>query len=233
MKFALANWKMNGDLALVRSFIEKFNQKNNKCTVVVCPPTALIRAFCGFVHEIGAQNCFYEKKGAFTGETSPELIKQMGCNYVILGHSERRAIFGESDEFIFKKWKAAIEHKLTPILCIGEKSEERSNWKNVLAAQLENYCNESLNLQGTIFAYEPVWSIGTGKVPSSAEISEALNFVRDTLGRSGNYHVVYGGSVNGANSANILQIDGIDGVLVGSASLKLDDFEAIINSASV
>lgn len=230
MKFIIANWKMNGDLALVDEFIEGINDIPSDRKVIVCPPTALITSFNkGKAFSIGAQNCFYEKMGAFTGENSPALLKAIGCEYVILGHSERRAIFHESDEVIYKKWNAAISQVLTPILCIGETADQRANWKKILSKQLSNYCgNKFSDLHGTIFAYEPVWSIGTGKIPSTEEIEEVVCFVKSLLGSSENYCVVYGGSVNSGNAADILGINGLDGVLVGSASLKLDEFKKII-----
>lgn len=234
MKFVIANWKMNGDFELVNQMISGIGKVRDCCKVIVCPPAALITSFKGFEHDLGAQDCFYEEKGAFTGENSPKLLKEIDCKYVILGHSERRAIFQESDELIFKKWNAAIKCGLIPIVCIGETLEERDRWKDVLAAQLANYCaDKSLDLQGTIFAYEPVWSIGTGKVPSTQEIEEAIGFIKGIIGAERNYYVVYGGSVNENNSAEILSIRGLDGVLVGSASLKMNDFKAIIDSASV
>ena len=232
MKFVIANWKMNGDFNLVNQMMKGIGKGRGDCKVIICPPDALITSFKGFEHDLGAQNCFYEEKGAFTGESSPKLLKEIGCKYVILGHSERRTIFHESDEFIFKKWNTAIRCELTPIVCIGETSEERSKWRVVLATQLANYCADK-SLHGTIFAYEPVWSIGTGKIPSATDIAEAVGFIKDVIGKDrDDYHVVYGGSVNGSNSAEILRTNGLDGVLVGSASLKIDDFKMIIDSAS-
>ncbi|MBQ7673042.1 MAG: triose-phosphate isomerase [Alphaproteobacteria bacterium] len=244
MKFVIANWKMNGDLALVREFVEGIKDIPSDRKIIICPPAALITLFdtstsfnvsCNKekAFSIGAQNCFYEKAGAFTGENSPALLKAIGCEYVILGHSERRAIFNELDEIVFKKWNAAVSQNLTPILCIGETANQRTNWKDVLSKQLSNYreknSKDSFDLRGTIFAYEPVWSIGTGKVPSTEEIGEVVNFVKNALGSSSrNYYVVYGGSVNGNNAASILNINGLDGVLVGSASLKLDEFKKIM-----
>lgn len=234
MKFVIANWKMNGDFDLVNQMKNGIGKVRDRCKVIVCPPAALITSFKGFEYDVGAQNCFYEEKGAFTGENSPRLLREIGCKYVILGHSERRAIFQESDELVFKKWNMAIRFGLTPIVCIGETLEERSRWKDILAIQLENYCSDkSFDLQGTILAYEPVWSIGTGKVPSTQEIEEAIGFIKSVIGAERNYYVVYGGSVNGNNSAEILCIRGLDGVLVGSASLKISDFKTIINNASV
>ncbi|MBR1734389.1 MAG: triose-phosphate isomerase [Alphaproteobacteria bacterium] len=237
MKFIIANWKMNGNLSLIEEFKGEFSNKrsNEEVKVIICPPVSLINKFVSEKCEktlVGAQNCFYKDSGAFTGENSPKLLKELGCEYVILGHSERRNIFNESDELIFNKWNAAITKDLTPILCIGEKADERSRWKDVLAAQLESYYKDSsLDFHGTIFAYEPVWSIGTGKIPSVEEIGEVMMFIRNLLGSSKNYYVVYGGSVNGDNASDILKISELDGVLVGSASLKPDEFKKIIDAA--
>lgn len=248
MKFVIANWKMNGDLALVADFKRKFNCCKNERypKIVVCPPAALLKAFSEFPYDLGAQNCFYESHGAFTGENSPELLKELGCKYVILGHSERRSIFGESDELIFKKWQKVTDLGLTPILCIGENSDQRTKWKDVLEKQLEKYALEAPKLYGTIFAYEPIWSIGTGKIPSMNEIEDVAGFIRDTLGdcnynstkddgatadhccQRSDYYVVYGGSVKSSNVAQIIRTKGVDGVLIGSASLKSEEFQKII-----
>lgn len=238
MKFVIANWKMNGDLALVADFKEKFGNSNQaaeeRVKVIVCPPAALLGAFSDFPYDFGAQNCFFEDSGAFTGENSPKLLKEMGCKYVILGHSERRSIFGESDDLIFKKWLKVVELGMTPILCIGENAEQRGQWRDVLRRQLEKYTPLS-GLHGTIFAYEPVWSIGTGKIPSEEEIIEAAAFITDVLGKdkyeNEEYYIVYGGSVKSSNAASIMCIAGVDGVLVGSASLKTAEFEGIVGGA--
>lgn len=242
MKFVIANWKMNGDLALVADFKEKIGnlekegkrdegRKNVK--VVVCPPAALFGVFSNFPCDFGAQNCFYEDFGAFTGENSPKLLKELGCKYVILGHSERRSIFGESDNLIFKKWLRVVELGMTPILCIGENAEQRGQWRDILQRQLKEYIHLS-ELHGTIFAYEPVWSIGTGKIPSEVEIAEATLFVKNMFKKDKcekeEYYVVYGGSVKGSNAASIMNVEGVDGVLVGSASLKSEEFTSIVKA---
>ncbi|MCR5225575.1 MAG: triose-phosphate isomerase [Alphaproteobacteria bacterium] len=223
MKIIVANWKMNGDLDLVSAFIERINAIETKNTIVVCPPAALIREFNDFHHLIGAQNCFYEDKGAFTGENSPKLLKKLGCGCVIIGHSERRALFGETDEIVFKKHEAALRNELIPIVCIGEKANERVQWKHVLTKQIEKFIGAPL--QNTIFAYEPVWSIGTGMIPTTEEIQEALAFIKNKLGR--NVPCLYGGSVNASNAESILKVDTVDGLLIGGASLKPDEFAKI------
>lgn len=217
---------MNGDVDLADKFVDEINEVKSENEIVVCPPAALIYAFRNFRYDIGAQNCFSEEKGAFTGEISPKLLKDLGCKYVLLGHSERRTIFNESDDFIFEKWKIAIANNLIPIVCIGEKLDDRDKWKEIISIQLENYLN--IDLQGTIFAYEPVWSIGTGFIPTTDEIESAMEFIKTKLGNSFKYSLVYGGSVNASNSYEILSCNNIDGILVGGASLKIEEFKRMV-----
>ena len=224
MKIIVANWKMNGDADLVSQFTEKINPITTRNTVVVCPPIALFENFHAFRYALGAQNCFYEDKGAFTGENSPKLLKDIGFSYVIIGHSERRAICGETDEIVHKKWQAAIRNGLKPIVCIGEKADERPRWSEVLTKQIERFIGAEL--QDTIFAYEPVWSIGTGVIPTTEEIREVLAFIKDELGQ--NVPCLYGGSVNASNAESILKVDTVNGLLIGGASLKSDEFAKII-----
>lgn len=224
MKIIVANWKMNGDAELVAKFVREINSIQTENTVIVCPPTALITKFNEFKYQIGAQNCFYEDSGAFTGETSPKLLKTLGCQYVIIGHSERRNIFNETNECVYKKWEAAVRNNLSPIVCVGEKSHERANWKDAIRNQLQLFVGKQL--KSTIFAYEPVWSIGTGVVPSINEITEVIAFIKDTLQTESKF--LYGGSVNANNASNILNNQNIDGVLIGGASLKVDEFSKII-----
>jgi triosephosphate isomerase len=230
MKIIVANWKMNGDIAFAKQFMEEINPINTSNTVVVCPPAGLIERFHEFRYHVGAQNCFHERKGAFTGENSPQLLKKIGCKYVIVGHSERRAIFHETDAIIYEKWKAATAEDLIPIVCVGEKQEDRENWQKILSDQLEKFITAPSNALGwTLFAYEPVWSIGTGQIPTIAEIEDSLAFIKDTLGfPEVNCSLLYGGSVNAENAAAILACKNIDGLLIGGASLKIDEFKKII-----
>ncbi|MDR0968035.1 MAG: triose-phosphate isomerase [Holosporaceae bacterium] len=224
MKIIVANWKMNGTVAFADRFIEEINLVDSKNLAVVCPPAALIGRFRDFRYKIGAQNCFSENEGAFTGENSPKLLKEIGCEYVIVGHSERRAIFGETDESVFKKWKAAIENRLTPIVCVGEKANERENWREILSGQLKLFLNETLS--ETIFAYEPVWSIGTGVIPTKESIETVFEFLKELLGNQ--TRLLYGGSVNSQNAEQILNCKNVSGLLIGGASLKIDEFKKIM-----
>jgi triosephosphate isomerase len=224
MKIIVANWKMNGDFEFADKFVEEINALDLKSVVVVCPPAALICRFHGFRYCVGAQNCFCEENGAFTGENSPRLLKEAGCEYVILGHSERRYILQETEDLILKKWRAVIAQKLIPIVCIGEKSEDRHNWRQTISRQLDSFLKEELG--NTIFAYEPVWSIGTGVVPTIEEINVVFNFIRSLL--SYKISILYGGSVTSKNAKQILSSKNVDGLLVGGASLKIDEFKKIL-----
>jgi triosephosphate isomerase len=227
MAIIAANWKMNGDQDLADNFIKEINAVDCKNTVIVCPPTALLSKFRDFRYDVGAQNCFFEEKGAFTGENSPRLLKEVGCKYVLIGHSERRSIFGESNDVVFKKWRAVVAQNMIPIVCVGEKSEDRDHREKVISEQLSLFLRESdLSESSSFFAYEPVWSIGTGLVPSQKEIESVFEFLRNLLGNK--TPLLYGGSVNSKNAAQILSCKNVDGLLVGGASLKTDEFKAII-----
>ncbi len=221
MKFLVANWKMNGDVEFAEIFFEKINSIKTENQIVVCPPFPLLHKFKNFSHSLGAQNCSERTNGAFTGEVSPLLLKDLECKYVIIGHSERRRIFNESDETIFKKYKMLTDLDLIPIVCVGETEEERTEWRNILSIQLSKL-KEDENLSRAIIAYEPVWSIGSGKTPTAAEIHEVLSFIKQTT--NSKCPTLYGGSVSIKNISDILQIPSVDGVLIGGASLRIEEF---------
>ncbi|MDR2067890.1 MAG: triose-phosphate isomerase [Holosporaceae bacterium] len=230
MKIIVANWKMNGSVAFAERFMEEINPINTSNVVIVCPPVGLIERFSEFRYCVGAQNCFQEQKGAFTGENSPQLLREIGCKYVIIGHSERRTIFHETDAIIYEKWKAAIAEDLIPIVCVGEKLEDHEHWQKILSDQLKQFATAPSDaLRRTLFAYEPVWSIGTGQTPTIAEIEDSLAFIKNTLEfPESDCSLLYGGSVNAENAASILAGKNVDGLLVGGASLKIDEFKKII-----
>ena len=210
--------------------------------VVLFPP----HLYLGTVHAalddsrigLGAQNCGWEAKGAFTGEVSPVMLKEAGCTYVIIGHSERRHILGESNDQINKKVRACFEHSLTPILCVGELLEERSmgDAHNVVERHLSRGLEgvEAADASGMVIAYEPVWAIGTGEVASLEQVSAAHASIRKFLGtKAGSDNIdsvrlLYGGSVNKGNAAAIMSLPEVDGVLVGGASMQPDSFIPII-----
>ncbi|MFO7446732.1 MAG: triose-phosphate isomerase [Ignavibacteriaceae bacterium] len=248
-KVIAGNWKMNNDLSESKDLISKLtaglsNQDFN-CDVIVCPPyTSLSEASSllkGTKVKLGAQNMHDQDNGAFTGEISASMLKSAGCEYVILGHSERRTIFHESDEFINKKVKKALASGLKPIFCVGETLEERE--KNITKQVIEKQVKEGLkgltpdDMSKIIVAYEPVWAIGTGKTASPAQAQEVHEFIRGLIKTSfsaqvaDNLVIQYGGSVKGDNAAELLSQKDIDGALVGGACLKADSFIAIIKAA--
>ena len=189
-----------------------------KNTVILCPPYIYLKKGENYI--LGAQNCFYENEGAYTGEISPKMLKDLGCKYVIIGHSERRNILNETDLEINKKFKACLLNNLKPVLCIGEKlGEDR---KEVLKKQLKEDL-KGVKDKNIIIAYEPVWAIGTGKTPTSDDILDSFNFIKKIIPES---RVLYGGSVNSKNIQEIIQIT--DGVLVGGASVNKNEFLKMI-----
>ncbi len=243
------NWKMNNDLKESEKLIVELKNllKNEKpnCDVIVCPPfTSLSEAsklVSGSSIKLGAQNMHFEENGAFTGEISASMLKSVGCEYVILGHSERRHIFGESDEVINKKIKKALAAGLKPIFCIGELLEERENGttNDVVKRQVLKGLDgiSADDMKNIIVAYEPVWAIGTGKTASPAQAQEVHEFIRDlieidySLEVANDLVIQYGGSVKPDNAKELLSQKDIDGALVGGACLKADSFLGIIKGA--
>ncbi len=244
------NWKMNkggsrapdGALALIKALRERLVSVRDAVEVVVAPPfTALCAvkdAIDGSNLILGAQNCHWEESGAFTGEISPRMLLEEGCAYVIVGHSERRQLFGETDATVNKKVHALLAAGLKPIACIGETLAEREAGKTLevlgrqVAQDLAGVTAEQL--PHVVIAYEPVWAIGTGKTATSAQAQEVHAHIRELLVRSHGresaerVRIQYGGSVKPENAAELMSQPDIDGALVGGASLKAADFEAIV-----
>lgn len=247
-KIVAGNWKMNNDLnesiELVNE-IKKILLNREDVKVIVAPPfTALDRVsqlLSGTNIGLSAQNMCYEDSGAFTGAISAKMLKSVGCEYVILGHSERRTLFGETNSDINKKLKKAISEGLIPIFCIGETLEERESgkMKKVIKKQIKKGLKEisAENFEGTIIAYEPVWAIGTGKTATPEQAQEVHAFIRKLLKEmyseslSESTIIQYGGSVKPENAGELMgQLD-IDGALVGGACLKADSFANIVKNA--
>lgn len=241
-KYVVGNWKMYKTIDEALSFIDSIKQPagNEHCHIFLAVPfTAIHPCFekvKGSSIVIGAQNMNDATEGAFTGEVSASMIKDAGASFVILGHSERRKFFHETDEFINKKVKRALDSDLTPILCIGENFDEREAGKTheVLKNQL-THCLEGVHLsnKNLIIAYEPIWAIGTGKAATPELVEETHKFIRQTLeeilGKDGlKVPLLYGGSVNGNNAQTFVKEPDIDGLLVGSASLHPESFAKII-----
>ena len=243
-RFCVANWKMNFNSSDTKSFLENWKKKglnNKEVKTIFCPSFTELNTTAELLHnsdsELGAQNVYYESNGAYTGEISCRMLKDLGCNWVIIGHSERRAIFGETDEMVCHKLDKLISENMYPIVCIGETKDERENGKTeeVLSRQLlvafEN--QKGKNIEHTVIAYEPVWAIGTGITATIDMISEAHQCIRNifnTNGFNGNeISILYGGSVTNENAAELSEITDVDGFLVGGASLDVDKFYAIYN----
>jgi triosephosphate isomerase len=214
------------------------------CDVIICPPFTSLSEANSLIRntfiKLGAQNMHFEESGAFTGEISASMLKSVGCEYVILGHSERRTIFGEKDDLINKKIKKALQSGLKPIFCVGETLEERE--RNITSNVIENQITNGLrdissdDLKKIIIAYEPVWAIGTGKTATPQQAEEVHEFIRNLIKKnfsdqsSENIIIQYGGSVKADNAAELLSQKDIDGALVGGACLKADSFIAIIKA---
>lgn len=246
--FIAGNWKMNmTHLEAERFMLDlKVEYKNkNDCEVAVCPPATALMSVKNVIdrHKIdiklGAQNMFYQSSGAFTGEVSPGMIKELGVEYIIIGHSERRQYFGETNEIVNKKVLKAFDSGLRPIMCIGESLDIRESGEAegfVLNQVVE--CLAGINkgnIAGLTIAYEPIWAIGTGKTATSKDANDMCSAIRGKIGDlynkeiSESVRIQYGGSVKPSNISELMGMSDIDGALVGGASLKVDDFIAIIN----
>ena len=244
-KVIAGNWKMNMLPNEAIEYIEKLSKlvKDTNNEVVLCVPYvdlfyALLTAQNTNI-KIGAQNMHFEEKGAYTGEVSPKMLKAINVEYVIIGHSERRQYFNETDETVNKKVKAAFENGLKPIVCVGETLQQRENGEtakiitNQTKLALEGLTNEQV--ENTIIAYEPIWAIGTGKTATSEDannsIKEIRNKIEEIYGQKVSDRVIiqYGGSVKSTNAKELFSMSDIDGGLVGGASLKADEFSKIVN----
>lgn len=246
-KAVVGNWKLNGSLAgneaLLKALLREIPRQNPVACAVCVPSPYLAQARSlleGSGIEWGAQDVSRFDKGAYTGEVSGAMVAEQGARYAIVGHSERRAIFGESDEVVAEKYAAARRAKLTPIFCVGETLAEREGGRTeaVLARQVDALLAKvgASELDGGIVAYEPVWAIGTGKTATSQQAQEAHVFIRGRIGAkdravAANLPILYGGSVKGANAAELFAMPDVDGGLVGGASLVAEEFVAIWRAA--
>ena len=243
-KIVAGNWKMNMTPAkaveLVNSLKDKINTTD--VDVVICPPfvclPAVLDAVKGTNIAVGAQNMHFEEKGAFTGEIAPDMLVELGVKYVIIGHSERRQYFAETDETVNKKVLKAIEHGLVPVICVGESLAEREQGVTIDLVRLQTKIAlkdvKAEDAKKVVIAYEPIWAIGTGKTATSAQAEEVCKAIREVVGEvygkevADEVRVQYGGSVNGGNANELFNMGNIDGGLVGGASLK-EEFSSIVN----
>ena len=244
-KIIAGNWKMNGykkdSWELTNKLMDKFEVENQKLNfeMIVFPPFLLVNEIVAMLEgsniKVGVQNATYFDNGAYTGEISATMVADVGAKFVLLGHSERRTIFGETSEIVSKKMEKVIDTKLTPIVCIGENEDEKINGKTeeVLRDLFLKSVSNNATADNIIVAYEPLWAIGTGKVASITDIISAFNVIRNAaMERFGdsNITILYGGSVKPSNAQEILGLETVNGVLVGGASLNADSFWQIAQS---
>ena len=249
MPLVMGNWKMSGTLAEARPLatgVRDALRRTRGVDIAVCPPFTALTAVGEILRDstigLGGQNCHWDAQGAHTGEVAPKMLVEIGCRYVLVGHSERRKEMGETDDLINRKVKAALEHGLTPVLCVGETGEERrqgltfTTVEGQLRAGLTGLSAEAI--EKIVLAYEPVWAIGTGQSATPAQASEVHGYLRGLLSEltskegAQTIRILYGGSVKPDNAAELSAAADIDGALVGGASLKVQDFVAIAKQAA-
>lgn len=240
-KLAAGNWKMNGalaDFAQIDALLAAHPDPG--CDVLICPPATLISPMAqrtaGTPVQVGAQDCHQEEKGAHTGDIAAPMLAEAGARHVIVGHSERRADHGETDDIVRAKAQAALAAGMRVIVCVGETLEQREGGStiDVVGGQLQGSVPDGIDGEQLVVAYEPVWAIGTGKVPTNEEIEEVHGFLRQALQKrfgddtGAGIRLLYGGSVKPSNADEIFAVPDVDGALVGGASLKADDFGGIV-----
>lgn len=240
------NWKMNASRAdaqiLIKQLVEGFSEID--CEMLVCPPAVYIPMVCDWLVgsgiEVGGQNCSQRVSGAYTGEVAADMLRDVGCRYVILGHSERRALYGETDQVVVEKFAAAQKSGLVPILCVGETLEERQsgNALSVISRQIGVVIDQLGNhaFRKAVIAYEPVWAIGTGETATPDQAEEIHAAIRKQVAATDiesaeSIRILYGGSVNAASAETLFLMPNIDGGLVGGASLKANEFLTICQAA--
>ncbi|MDD4797179.1 MAG: triose-phosphate isomerase [Eubacteriales bacterium] len=239
------NWKMNNTPQQAVALIEELKPllADAPCTVVVCPTFvclgAAAQALCGSNIHLGAQNMHFKANGAYTGEVSADMLKALGVEYVILGHSERRQYFAETDETVNLKTKMALEHGLIPIVCVGESLQQRE--QGITAQLVRGQTKAALDgltadeAQQVVIAYEPIWAIGTGRTATAQDANEVIGIIRgavaELLGEdtAAALRIQYGGSMNPKNASELMAMPEIDGGLIGGASLKAGDFSAVVH----
>ena len=239
------NWKMNNTIAETKALIEELKPlvKDAKCDVVICTPSTdlatAVELTKGSNIKVGAENVHWAEKGAFTGEISAKMLVELGVEYVIIGHSERRQYFGETDATVNARTKAALAAGLKPIICVGETLEQRekNRTKSVLRKQVNGAFDgiEAEELTNIVVAYEPVWAIGTGKTATSEQAEETIKNIRSMIAKlygrklANKLRIQYGGSMNPKNAHELMEQPDIDGGLIGGASLKAIDFSQVVN----
>jgi len=235
-KIIVANWKLNGSNDFLEAYFEELVLKdlNSDTCGVICPPTTYIQNCYSKLQSLylGAQDCSKFKAGAYTGEISASMLKENNCTFCIVGHSERRYIFNEKNEDIKVKAEQLLNEKIIPIICIGETLEQKKNNKthDVLKKQVINSLPQKSSKESVLIAYEPIWAIGTGMTPTLEEINNLHKYLKKDIEEIEEYKLLYGGSVNSKNACDIMNLENVDGVLVGGASLKPDQFSEILKA---
>ena len=243
-KLIAGNWKMNGTRGEANSFLDALSKLQPEARpgrhLLICPPATLIAGMAGPLAalnvQVGGQNCHPGVNGAFTGDISAGMLRDAGANYVIVGHSERRAMHGETDQLVHVKALAARRHDLIPIICVGETLAEREDGhaQSVVRKQVRDSVPDGIEGNALVVAYEPVWAIGTGRAATLEDIATMHHVIREALsGKSDDVEcglILYGGSVKPDNAAGILAVEGVDGALIGGASLAAADFMAIADA---
>ena len=236
MKFLIANWKMNKNfddgLKVIKAIRKKIKNKSNKKYIILPPIQSTLHIKNSLTKNdviFGSQDCSQFKNGAFTGDISAEMIKKIGCQYVLIGHSERRTIFNETDEILKAKMKRALEQKLKVVFCVGESLTQYKQGKSIscIIKQITKAFDKSINFKKIFIAYEPIWAIGSNVTPKMQEIDYIHYKIKEAMKRNFNIikiPVLYGGSVKVANSANIFSLKNVDGGLIGGASLIASEF---------
>lgn len=237
MKLVFGNFKMNGRISKIYEYIDSINELPDEELQKICIffPYTFFGYIDGARFKYGAQDCYYEDYGAHTGDISAAMLKECGCEYVIVGHSERRIGHEESNEIIDKKLRSAICNELKPVLCVGEKTSQRKQRFEVIREQLNILTpkNDEVDFSDLIIAYEPVWAIGSGRVPSITEVDEVAEFIAEHVIKltGKKVPVLYGGSIKTTNAGKFLNIEKIDGILVGNSCLDAHNFKEIIKMA--
>lgn len=235
-KIIVANWKLNGSNDFLDAYFEELVLKeiDSDTCGVICPPITYIQNCYSKLHSLylGAQDCSKFKEGAYTGEISASMLKENNCEFCIVGHSERRHVFNENNEDIKIKAESLLGAKIIPIICIGETLGQKkiNKTQEVLREQVINSLPKESSKESVVIAYEPIWAIGTGMTPSLQEINNIHEYLKKDIQEVEGYKFLYGGSVNSENASEIMNLENVDGVLVGGASLKAEQFSKILKA---
>ena len=231
----IANWKLYGSSSFIEEYLDQikfYGSKSQGRCVIICPPSLYINQINYKNVFVGAQDCSAHIEGPYTGEISAKILKDIGCQFCIVGHSERRMLFNEDSQIVGKKILNCFQNNIIPIFCVGENLQQKKEklTKDIIKEQIIKSLPNNANKKNIIIAYEPVWAIGSGLTPDLDEISKIHMFIKDNILKDKNVKILYGGSVKANNCKEILNLEGVDGLLVGGASLNIDEFNKIIGT---